>query len=107
MKGRTFDGATGEHLPGVRPAPSARHVGTLGQTSSSATAGTTAVATVPAGTPTEVIAVVPQGSVSALAAIPWWLWLALGIGAGYLIARNYGHRISRQLSNAARIANPR
>lgn len=38
---------------------------------------------------------------------PWWVWVMLGLGAGYLLARNYGRHISRGLSLASSLTAPR
>lgn len=35
-----------------------------------------------------------------LKGIPWWVWAMLGLGAGYFIARQYGHKIGRALAPA-------
>jgi len=32
--------------------------------------------------------------------VPWWAWALIGLVGGYVIARNYGHRIGRALAPA-------
>lgn len=104
---RTFDGRTGRVL-GDASAPAATdyvdfglNPSDTGWSDTGAPAGTDAggsAATLPAVT---VSATPLSGGLSAtLASVPWWVWVLLGLGGGYFIARQYGHKIGRALAPA-------
>lgn len=104
---RTFDGSSGQQLGSSSSDYTSYQLDPLSDP--------TAAFDLPAGentSPSELANPLPGTSVvpatnapanalsERLESIPWWVWAMLGLGAGYFIARQYGHKIGRALQPA-------
>jgi hypothetical protein len=94
---RLYDGKTGKPIAGMGSTAG----GTYTVPQSGGTGST-------ANQPGQEVANLQPVSVSASApstvpwyeSVPWWAWALIGLVGGYVIARNYGHRIGRALAPA-------
>lgn len=100
---RTFDGSSGQPLGSTSTDYVDFGLDSQDPTwSDSSPQGNASASTSPATLPTVAVSATPLSSdlSTTLARVPWWVWALLGLGAGYFIARQYGHKIGRALAPA-------
>jgi hypothetical protein len=92
-RSRLYDGRTGKPIAGLGD-----NAG--GTYSVPQTGGTGATANAPGPQVGNLEPVTVSASAPWYTAVPWWAWALLGLVGGYVIARNYGHKIGRALAPA-------